>query len=109
MSICQGLFKRVRQPGTVAMSGGGALATPDDNLAISLARMQNPDFESVVRVGPQHFRQWAAYSVQTDATLTIAKIYGDPRAPFLDWEMGLGTPFAGTYAPPIGLVAGGSA
>jgi hypothetical protein len=82
-------------------------AAPDSGLTKSAAKERMPAVEDTVREAASPWAQWRQYAAATPSgdALTAERLY-NPAGPFLDWEMGLGMPFAGTYAPPIGLTAG---
>ncbi len=104
MSMCQG-SRRI--PNTVIIGAGWSYATDELRLGADVeSRGHSPEVPARKVGSPKH-EAWRQYALAV-APLSTKHIY-HPSGTFLDWEMGLGMPFAGTYAPPVGLVAGGSA
>jgi hypothetical protein len=68
---------------------------------LDLDRNRAVAVESQERQGSPQFAYWQPYTAN-GFRLTTEMLFRHSQ-PFLDWEMGLNSPFAGTYASPVGF------
>jgi hypothetical protein len=93
----------MKAPRTIATFASFSYATDNEAIRCANARSRALDAQLASRPGAQ-WDTWRQYS-PPGPVFSAQHLY-NPAGPFLDWELGIITPYSGVYGDPLTLLGG---